>query len=238
MKIIVTILEDAKIEQEKISNILDSWALEKDFQIEKKVYDSGESYLKAVSTLNDPSNLFVLDIQLRDISGIEIAKTLRKAGYAGQIIFLTAFKEYVFNGYEVHALNFLLKPVDPKALYLCLDEIADTLMGHAYHFRNKQETFNIPYKEIICFSSSRHYIDILTTNGLFTQYATLNSVLGFLPSKFIRVHKSHIVNLAHIYKICGSVITLSNQMTIEIGPSYLKQVYSDFSDYSSRFDVT
>lgn len=151
-------------------------------------------------------------------------------------IFLTTFREYVFHGYEVHAFNFLLKPVDVNALYKCLDEVSDTLAGHFYCYRNKSETLLIPHKDILCFSSVRHSIEITTTSGLYIQYAALNNIINFLPRKFVRVHKSHIVNLAHIYKINGNIISLSNQLTLEIGPSYFKQVHNAFASYTSRFD--
>lgn len=237
MKLVITIIEDTVAEQEYLSTILDDWSKKNSFEIEKRIFTSGEDYLRSTDLLSESSDLFILDIQLKNKTGLEIAELLRKANYSGHIIFLTAFREYVFHGYKVHALNYLLKPVDKSTLFLCLDEIADTLIGRTYLYHNKQVSINIPYKNIMCFSSSLHNINILTTEGLYTQYASLNSIVPFLPHEFIRVHKSHVVNLSHIYKISGSVITLSNQMTVEIGPSYIKQVYSDFASYSSRFDI-
>lgn len=238
MKLVITILEDTITEQAHLSAVLDCWSLDRRFEIEKRFFNSGENFLNSANLSSEDSDLFILDIQMKEISGIDIAKKLRKFGYSGYILFLTAFREYVFHGYEVHALNFLLKPIDKNTLYLCLDEIANNLMGHSYLYRNKQETINIPYKNILCFSSCLHNINILTVNGLLLQYASLNSVIDYLPREFIRVHKSHIVNLAHMYKICGKTITLSNQMTVQIGPSYTKQVYTDFATYSSRFDTS
>ncbi len=236
MKFIITILEDTKKEREHLSEILDIWSQEKNFVIEKKIYNSVESYLRTTEIPKDNSNLFILDIQMGQISGIVFAHRLRSEGFSGHIIFLTAFREYVFHGYEVHAFNFLLKPVDVNALYKCLDEVSDTLAGHFYCYRNKSETLLIPHKDILCFSSVRHSIEITTTSGLYIQYAALNNIINFLPRKFVRVHKSHIVNLAHIYKINGNIISLSNQLTLEIGPSYFKQVHNAFASYTSRFD--
>lgn len=57
------------------------------------------------------ASAFFLDIQMGQMNGIEVAKRLRESGYQGIIVFLTAFREYVFRGYEVRALNYLLKPV-------------------------------------------------------------------------------------------------------------------------------
>ena len=173
---------------------------------------------------------------MHEMSGLDVAKKLRKEGYQGPIIFLTAFREYVFHGYEVHAMNYLLKPVKQETLFLCLDEIAKDLSGNSYLYRNKQDIIRIPYRDILSFSSSLHYVDILTVSEHFCQYATLNNIIEYLPQEFIRTHKSCIVNMAHIYKISGSTIVLSNHMTTQIGRSYLKSVASAFTAYSTRFD--
>ena len=61
------------------------------------------------------------------------------------IQFLTAFREYVFRGYEVRALNYLLKPVKENTLFLCLDEIAKELSNNTYIYRNKQEIVSIGF---------------------------------------------------------------------------------------------
>ncbi len=237
MKMIITILEDRTNELEQLKKLLDTWSKERKFYIDIRTFSSGEQYLESKEPLSDDTNLFILDIQMNKLTGIDIAKKLRYSGYNGYIIFLTAFREYVFSGYEVHALNYLLKPIQANTLFLCLDEIAKNLTGNSYFYRNKQEIVNIPYKNILCFSSSLHSIDILTVSAHYTQYATLNNIIKYLPNEFVRVHRSYIVNMEHIHKISGNTITLSNHMTVQIGRSYIKQIYSAFTAYSSRFDI-
>lgn len=119
---------------------------------------------------------------------------------------------------------------------MCLNEIVKDLYGNSYLYRNKQEIICIPYRETISFSSSMHYVDILTTSEHFCQYTTLNRIIEYLPREFIRVHRSYIVNMAHIYKISGTTIVLSNHMTIPIGRSYIKKAMESFTIYSMRFD--
>lgn len=234
MKMNITILEDQPLETERLKTQLQTWSTQNNFPIEIKAYSSGETYLEQRNCLDEFPNVFFLDIQMGKLSGIDIAKKLRKEGYRGYIIFLTAFREYVFHGYEVHALNYLLKPIKPEPLRLCLEEIAKDLTGSSYLYRTKQEIIRIPYRDILCFSSSLHYVDILTVSGNYCQYSTLNSIIEHLPQEFIRTHRSYIVNMAHIYKISGNSISLSNNMTVQISRSYAKDVLNAFSDYSSR----
>ena len=237
MKLTISILEDQPTEAERLKSLLNQWSLQTNCELEISEYCSGEDFFdKNSKTTYQSFSVFFLDIQMKEMNGLEVAKELRKEGYQGAVIFLTAFREYVFHGYEVHAMNYLLKPVKKKPLFLCLDEIAKDLSGNSYLYRNKQDIISIPYKDILCFSSSLHYIDILTVSDHFCQYATLNNIIEYLPQEFIRTHKSCIVNMAHIYKVSGSTIVLSNHMTTQIGRSYTKSVISAFTAYSTRFD--
>lgn len=237
MKMKITILEDQPMEAERLKHYIQNWSLEKNYDIEMTEYSSGEDFFAENSMdTYDSSSVFFLDIQMHGMTGLDVAKRLRKEGCQKPVIFLTAFREYVFHGYEVHAMNYLLKPVNSKPLFLCLDEIAKYLTENSYLYRYKQDIIRIPYKDILTFSSSLHYVDILTTTGTFCQYSTLNNIIDYLPKEFVRVHRSCIVNMAHIYKISSSTIVLSNHMTTQIGRSYAKDIIESFVKYSARFD--
>lgn len=234
MKIKITIIEDCLIELNRLSNELEIWSKCSGIEIKLYTYSSGEEYFRRHQE-NDVS-VFFLDIQLSGMSGMTFAKKLRESGYKGHLIFLTAFREYVFEGYQVHALNYLLKPITANLLKPCMDEIAKDLLGNTYVFRNKQEIVQIPYTDILVFTSNMHYVDILTSSKSFCQYTTLNNIIIYLPKEFIRCHRSYIVNMSHIYKIKGSTIVLSNNMKVPMGRSFLNQVQIQFSNYSFRFD--
>ena len=234
MIINITIIENESNELEQLTQALNTWSEEKSTLLSIATYTSGEEYF-AANKLHS-SDIFFLDIQLDEMNGIDIAKQLRKNGYNGEIIFLTSFREYVFDGYLVHALNFLLKPLETSKLYSCLDEIKESLMMSCYFFRIKQETIQIEYRDILAFSSTLHSIDILTCNEHFNQYASLSTILNCLPKQFIRVHRSHIVNMTHIHKISGNTITLSNHTTVPIGRQYLNDVRKSFTEYATRLD--
>ena len=237
MKLTISILEEQPTEAEHLKAILHKWSFQTNCELEISEYSSGEDFFEENDkTTYQSFSVFFLDIQMKEMSGLDVAKKLRMEGYRGPIIFLTAFREYVFHGYEVRAMDYLLKPVKEETLFLCLNEIAKDLSGNSYLYRNKQDIICIPYKDILSFSSSLHYIDILTVSDHFCQYATLNNIIEYLPQEFIRIHKSCIVNMAHIYKVSGSTIVLSNHMTTQIGRSYMKSVIASFTAYSTRFD--
>lgn len=237
MKMKIIILEDQPIEARQLKQKCLTWSSQNNYNIELFEYRSGEDFFNNFSPDNyDSCSVFFLDIQMSGMSGLDVAKRLRKENCQKPIIFLTAFREYVFHGYEVHAMNYLLKPLKSTPLFLCLDEIAKNLTENSYLYRCKQDIVRIPYKNILTFSSNLHYVDILTLSGSYCQYSTLNSIIDYLPKEFIRVHRSCIVNMAHIYKISGNTIVLSNNMTTQIGRTYLKDVILSFTRYSTRLD--
>lgn len=233
MEIKIGVIEDHKTELNLLTKALQEWSHHSQTSIHIQHYSSGEEFFQL--DLKPDFDLFFLDIQLDGMDGIAVSRRLRAENFSGHIIFLTAFREYVFQGYQVRALNYLLKPINLKSLKPCLDEIAKDLSGNLYVFRNKQEIIQIPYNNILAFSSSIHYVDILTSQDTYCQYTTLNSIIGYLPAEFIRCHRSYIVNMYHIYKITGNTITLSNQMHVTIGRSYLENVRSSILEYSNRF---
>lgn len=240
MKMRITILEDSSIEANRLKSGIRKYGQQYDWEIEIDEYKSGEDYFASNSDSQSLlSSAFFLDIQMGQMNGIDVAKRLRASGYNGIIVFLTAFREYVFRGYEVKALNYLLKPLKENTLFLCLDEIAKELSNNTYLYRNKQEIVSIPYTDILTFSSRLHYVDILTVSGTcYEQMSTLNKIIVHLPNEFIRTHRSYIVNMAHIYRITPGTIELSNHMTTPIARNCSKDVISAFAKYTTRFDIS
>ena len=235
----IAIVEDQATASETLTDHLDTWAKERGHQISCHVYSSGEK-LFAAEDIIKKADIFFLDIRLSleddpaIMNGIQIAQNLRAKGFDGEIIFLTAFTEYVFQGYEVRAFHYLLKPVSFEPLMRCMDALTTDHSNQCYIFNDYKTTLQIPYNEIICFTSLKHSVDILTTKDIFKQRSTLNTIAGYLPDCFIRCHRSNIVNMKHIYKIEGTTISLSNHLTLQIGRSYLNDVRKAFMAFAVR----
>ena len=98
MNISITIIEDQRKEKELLMNALQQWEKQRNVTLQIEYFCSGENYFASHPT--DESILYILDIQLREMDGIEIAKQMRARGYEGTILFLTSFREYVFDGYD------------------------------------------------------------------------------------------------------------------------------------------
>ena len=219
----IAIVEDQATASETLTDHLDTWAKERGHQISCHVYSSGEE-LFAAEDIIKKADIFFLDIRLSleddpaIMNGIQIAQNLRAKGFDGEIIFLTAFTEYVFQGYEVRAFHYLLKPVSFEPLMRCMDALTKDHSNQCYIFND--------YKEIL----KTQKTEIRAQLNDFT----LNTIAGYLPDCFIRCHRSNIVNMKHIYKIEGTTISLSNHLTLQIGRSYLNDVRKAFMAFAVR----
>ncbi len=232
----VTIIEDDNSQSYQLKKVLQSWASSRSTVLSVSVISSGKEFISAEHHINAPAvDLYILDIELDEYSGLDIAHYLRSNGYKGFIIFLTAYREFVFEGYNVHALNYLLKPIDKKLLYSCMDEILSSSKNELYTFTVNKSVISIPYNDILCFSTSMHYVDIMTESKTYVQHATLNEIVDHLPSYFLRAHRSYVINMRHIRKISSNKITLSNRTTIPIGRTYYNNVCTYFADFTQRF---
>ena len=235
MNFSITIIEDNIQEKERLIELLRIWEVKNSITLHIDHYKSGEDYLSSCST--DESNLYILDIQLPFMTGIDVAKKMRGRGFEGTILFLTAFREYVFEGYDVRALHYLLKPVSQEALNKCLDDVHQQLKGDYFVFRDNSHMIQIPYSDIICLSVVKHYIEITTKKEVYSVRMSLKSILPFLPADFVQCHRGYIINMRHIRKVTATSIMLSNNTTVPIGRNYLSTLRHEYADFSMRFNV-
>lgn len=236
MELSITILEDEEIYSKQLIQLLEKWGDENHIHISIHHFFSGESFFEHNYHEDE---LFFLDINLKTMNGMDIAKQIRKDGFQGSIIFLTAFSEYVFEGYNVQALNYLLKPIDYEKLKKCLKPIIKNMDGSFHIYKSKTTIIKIPYNKILAFTSFRHYVDILTQlpvspkdNCLksYRQKIALKTLLQQLPGEFIQCHRTIIININKVMTLTGKEVILSDGSVYPISESYLKNIQDAFSE--------
>lgn len=176
-------------------------------------YDSGEA-LAADGGPSWPDILF-LDIEMKQLSGMDTARLLRKRDAQTILIFVTAYPDFVFQGYEVHAFHYILKPYDERKIKNVLEQALKELGKSREQFfalEQKSGTLKLPMKKILAFSSDRRKVAVLLDNGeRLDFYGKLDEVEKKLPDYFIRCHNRHLVNLNHVEGlekdccICGTM---------------------------------
>ncbi|XBX04684.1 response regulator transcription factor [Enterocloster clostridioformis] len=222
MEVKVGILENEKNYADSLYELLEDWATTRSCILKVDQFNTGQGILQNGAPLN--YHIVFIDIQLDDMNGVTVAKELRKRNYTSEIVFLTAFKEYVFEGYNVHALNYILKPITYEKLEGCMDAVLKNIQSDHYTLRNRDKIISIPYSKVIYISSLRHHMEIVTSEETYTHLISIKQLLELLPTQFIRCHRTLIINAYHIKKLEGHIVTMSNSVTLPVSNTYLKSV--------------
>lgn len=206
--------------------------------------DAFSSASLAVKTIIESNiDLLFLDIQMAELNGIEFARVVPARC---RIVFITAFPQYAVEGFRANALDYLLKPVSytefleaaNKAMMWCkLVENSENVGNEQKHIIVKSEykLLQIPIDDITYIEGLKDYMRIFLDNG--TSVMSLMSLrtmeLGLPSSRFMRVHRSFIVQTSKIKVIERNRIVFGKQY-IPISDTYK----SEFMDYVARNSLT
>ncbi len=227
----IAIVEDEASHAEYLQALLQQWSREHQTILEIIQYSDGEALLN--SQVYD-FDLVFLDIQMNGLDGVTTAHRLRELKFEGHLVFLTAFSEYVFEGYDVQALNYLMKPVAYEKIEKCLDHVFRKIKDDHYTIRNNGSITQVPYSQIIYFSSANHYTKIITTDGFLQQFESMRNIFSHLPNQFHYCHRTVIINMEHVKMLKGHELTLSNNTIVPVSVTYLQEIRSALLAYADN----
>ena len=187
----------------------------------------------------NPVDLIFLDIQMPGITGIEFARNISKRSL---VIFTTAYSEYAVDSYEVDAIDYLIKPIDPERFHkavnkaiayhslLLKEEKENIEAGNTEYFFVKSERryFKINYKDILFIEGLKDYVIIQLDEQRVITRMNLKNIFELLPKHdFLRVNKSYIVNTKHIDSFDNNDIFIKTH-EIAIGNTYRDTFFEAF----------
>lgn len=182
---------------------------------------------------NHNIDLVFLDINMPEISGISFAKSINKNI---KIIFTTAYRDYAIEGFELQAVDYLLKPISFERLLKALNTyfeihcktktktLKNTDVNNFMFVRSDRRMIKIDFDVIIYVESYSDYIKIHLHNETIVTRETISDIEAKLPKHlFIRIHRSYIISLNNITSFTNEYITI-NDKTLTISRSYKKNV--------------
>jgi DNA-binding LytR/AlgR family response regulator len=198
-----------------------------------KVVASCSNALEAKAVIQkEKIDILFLDINMPVLDGISFLKTLQ---HKPQVIFTTAYKEYALNAFDLAAVDYLLKPFSLDRFIIAVDKALERLNktpaviatsiseekseDHLF-VKTDNKIFRIAHKDMIYAEANGNYTKIVTTKNTLLPSITFSGFEEQLPlSKFIRVHRSFIINKSFITHIEGNRVFL-NAVEIPIGSNY------------------
>ncbi len=207
-------------------------------------------YLNLTGTFNNATSaarfmeaetvdLIFLDIQMPGITGMEFAKTISRRTL---IIFTTAYSEYALDSYEVDAIDYLIKPVDPQRFRkatdkafsynsLLLQEEKENIEPAAddYFFvKSDRKYYKVNFEDILFVEGLKDYVILQLEEQRIITRMNLKAMYELLPKNlFLRVNKSYIVNTARIEAFDNNDIFIKTH-EIAIGSSYRDSFFEEF----------
>lgn len=182
---------------------------------------------EAISQLkNQQVDLIFLDINMPDISGISLAKSVPKST---KIIFTTAYREYAVDGFDLQAVDYLLKPISFDRLVQAIQKYRSennslispkTFVKDFITVRSERKMVKINFEDILFVESLSDYVKLHTTSKTIVTRETISNLESKLPSElFIRVHRSFIVSISYITSYASEYLEVKEK-TIPISRSY------------------
>ena len=194
----IAICDDEKYMSDHIKTMASGFFRKKNRKIHIRTFASGEDLLNYDGQID----ILFLDIQMKDMDGMETARRLRADKFRGFLVFITVLKEMVFQSFEVQAYDYLVKPVDNKQfektmerLYtsMCSASEDSLLVQRGYEGRIIRKD-QIVFCEII---DRKIYLN-LVSGEVVDYYERIENLDTRLGDYFFRCHRSYLVNLKHL----------------------------------------
>lgn len=189
--------------------------------------------IEATQVLEEhPVDLMFLDIQMPQVSGLDFVKSLQ---HPPLIVFTTAYSSYAVEGFELNAVDYLLKPISferfskavgkaREKLQQQKNSVPDTADVDHIYVKSDKKLIRVRYSDIIYIEGLKDYVIIRMDTGRIITLQTMKSLEEKLPSHiFKRVHRSFIVSIEKIHSIEGNVIEVMEKGVakhLPIGKNY------------------
>lgn len=216
MKYKIAICDDSDADTQYVLDMVNRWAVSSDYTLQINTFHSAESFLFHYSKESD-FDILLLDIEMGDMDGVEMAKKIRKDNDTIQIIFITGYSDYILEGYEVAALHYLIKPVKEEKLSAVLNRAVDKLTKNekTLHFETNGEMIRVPIYQIRYADVYGNYVTIHANSDI-TVKMTLGELEKQLDERFYRAGRSVIFNLTQISRVTKTEVKLNDGTSVNI----------------------
>ena len=228
--------EDESAQAKAFAIKIDQWAKNKNIEVHADLFESAEEYLfKAEQNYYD---VIFLDISMRGQNGMELARKIREKEKDVILVFVTSDASYVFDGYEVGAYRYLMKPVDEEKLCEILDYARKQKEVEEENYilvKKDSQSVRINLKDIIYIEAQKHYVNLCMENkesiNIKIAFTELLQETQEKSDTILLTHRSYAVNIEKVVRIGRTECVLSDSSVIPISRSFYKEVNEAFIQY-------
>ncbi|MBM7833045.1 LytR/AlgR family response regulator transcription factor [Clostridium sardiniense] len=230
----IAICDDQGYDRINLKNILEKIAIKNNIIIKIEEFNSGRELLSVYQRDIPKYDVVFLDMILGDSNGIDIAKRIIEFNESVKFIILSSSKEFILDGYEISAVNYIIKPPS-------IDRIEKELL-RAIEISNSNEEFYeinkngskllLKLNDIYYLEVEHRKINVYKKDDVINYYEKLENVERDLEEKgFKRCHRSYVINISKIKELKSNEVRLLNGQVIPIGRKYRESLKESFFNY-------
>ncbi len=230
----IAICEDDLKEQTNLKKRLETVHIFED--AEYFFFNDGDDLIQAYKNGMQYDFVF-LDVDMKNVGGIEMGKYINKADDRTIIIFVTSFPQYAIDAFDCNAFHYLLKTCDAEKFKTVILKAFELYKKYheIYPISTKNGIVKLSVSHIYFIECFQKHLYFYTSDGTYTTKSTLSETIAALKSYgFYQVHQGYIVNFEKIVQIIGNDILLDNGMKVIISVRKHTEVIQAYSEYISR----
>ena len=227
----IAVCDDEEAVSAQVKELITEW----NPSVDVVCFSSGEALLENYQSYE----AVFLDIDMAGMNGIETGKAIRKMDKDTKIVYLTAYRDYVSGAFGVHAFQYLLKPVNKKAIWNVLEEIFRYTKSAEkkiiLDFHTVDGSLCLPVERIYFFEYENRKIRIVTDEEQYYMSDKIGNVAKRMAEfGFSMPHQSFVVNMFHVKNVKNQQIFLDNGMDIPLSQKKQKIWKQELMEYLSR----
>ncbi len=230
----IAIVDDEQAMREQLAGYIERFAGERRLALETSPLPSGDALLESADREFD---IIVFDIDMPGTSGLDTARKIRDTDENVVILFVTNIAQYAINGYEVDAVDYIIKPVGyydfamkfQKAVRRAERNQGNTLFIDTVNGPVGLRTDDILYVEVMA-----HYLIYHTADREYRVRASMKEHEDTLRGyRFARCHKSYLINLRHMKSLSATEVVVGD-LSIPLGRAYKDSLLNEYMNYLHR----
>ena len=232
---LIYICDDNKVQLEEIRKLIEHYFDERNIGTKIKTFNSYDELFNEEKINKRDVDLYFMDVDLHDKSGIDLAELIFKKNNRGKLIYISAYKEYVFDVFRTNPADYLVKPIEYSKLEKTLNRVMKDyeINEHIEIIVNREKRF-INLRDIRYIECKGRKLIIHAIDYSYEIYKTIEEIymeLNNLSNSFVRIHMSYIVNYEHIVEVTSKVVKMDNGAKINISRKYK----DDFNQFKIEY---
>lgn len=203
------------------------------------IFSHPEDLLEAAEKLGG-YDIYILDVIMPSLNGIQLGQKLRAAGYDGKIIYLTSSEEYSLDAFRVRAFDYLIKPISRDAFYRAVDEAAATIWekkDKSLLVKAKERSVKLTYDSIMYAEFNKRAVIYYLVGGRTVESTTLRTTFSaamadlLADRRFTACGQSMVVNLDHVTEVENTAVVFGTTYRPFLGEKNCRKLRDAWAEY-------